>query len=223
MKLKHLKEKRYYSNPDLSIRAITGDSNTDRYIEGYAALFNVESRLIAEYRDGKLIEFIEVIESGAFDEVLADPELNCIHTIDHDRSKMVARTTSGTLKLMVDDRGLKYRFAVPNTTLGNDLFEMISRGDYYESSFVFYIDSKADGNEVWEKGEDNILRRTIKKVSGIYDTSTVVDGAYANTNVTVSRNLSDLIEPVEPVKTEVSNTVNDLNQIELDILINENE
>ncbi|SKC53549.1 HK97 family phage prohead protease [Ohtaekwangia koreensis] len=219
MKLKAIKEKRYIVSKDKNIRA---EQNEDgkRYIEGYAATFNNESKLLYEYHNGRMIEFTEIILPGAFDDVLASPNLNVIHTIDHDRSKMLARTTSGTLQLSVDDTGLKYRFEVPNTTLGNDLYEMVSRGDYYESSFVFTVD---DEGEIWEKKGDQILR-TISKVSGLYDTSTVVDGAYANTPVTIARNLSDLIDS-EELKSEVKEETRDAEKEKIDneIFFLENE
>lgn len=222
MKLKALKEKRNITVNDksLNIRAQQSEDGK-RYIEGYAATFNNESKLLYEYHNGRMIEFTETIQPGSFDEVLRSDNLNVIHTIDHDRSKMLARTTSGTLQLSVDDIGLKYRFQVPNTSLGNDLYEMVSRGDYFESSFVFTID---DEGERWEKKGDQILR-TISKVSRLYDTSTVVDGAYANTPVTIARNLSDLIDSEPKTESEVKEENRDAEKekIENEIFLLENE
>lgn len=231
MILTALKEKRYTTNANYHVRAITGDTNNEgkaeRFIEGYAALYNHESKLLAEWRDNGMVEFYETLLSGCFDEVLSSPNLNVIHTIDHDRGKMVARTKSGTLVLTTDENGLKYRFSVPNTTLGNDLFEMVQRGDLFESSFIFTINE--DGEE-WVKGEDGVLRRSIKTIKNLYDTSTVIDGAYSNTVVSVARNLSDLIEPpklevetttvIEEVKP---NVVNDMDLLNLNIILLENE
>jgi len=217
MILKSIKEKRTISLRDqkINVRAITGDTG-QRYIEGYAATFNNESKLLVEYHNGRMIEFTEIIQPGAFDTVLADPNLNVIHTIDHDRSKMLARTTSGTLQLSVDDYGLKYRFEVPNTTIGNDLYEMVSRGDYYESSFVFTLD---ETGEVWTKRPDGTILRTIVAITGLHDTSNVVDGAYAKT-VSIARNLSDLIES-EELKEE--NREAEKEKINNEIFLLENE
>lgn len=193
MKLKALKEKRYLTtgSGDLNHRAtVTETESNERFIEGYASLFNHESKILAEKRNGELEVFNEIIEPGAFDEVLADPSLNCIHTVDHERGKMLARTISKTLQLSVDEVGLKYRFSVPNTTLGNDLYEMVKRGDLYESSFVFTV---APDCERWDETTFP-KKRYISKVSGLYDTSTVTDGAYSNTAVKVARFLNEEAE-----------------------------
>mgnify|MGYP001259564104 CR=1 FL=1 len=221
MKLKEIKEKRFFIS-DKNIRSVEVSGSRERYIEGYAALFNHESRLLYEFKDNKLIEFVEVLDVGCFDKVLADPNLNCIHTINHDRNQMVARTLSGTLKLSVDEHGLIYRVSIPNTTTGNDLYEMVKRGDLFESSFIFTV---SDDGEQWIK-EGNINKRLITSISGLYDTSTVTDGAYSNTIVTISRNLSNIIN-VESEKNDVeveddkSNT--DIDSLNLDILIAEHE
>jgi HK97 family phage prohead protease len=214
MKLKSLKEKRNLlidDDKNLQTRALK-DENGDRYIEGYAARFNHDSKLLVEYHQGKFQEFTERILPGAFDEALQSERLNVIHTIDHDRSKMVARTRSGTLQLSTDQVGLKYRFKVPNSTLGNDLFEMVSRGDYFESSFVFTLDEQG---EKWEK-RDGKLYRTISTVTGLYDTSTVVDGAYSSTPVAIARNLQEFEE------SEQNNRDDEKMKLENEIFILEN-
>lgn len=146
-----------------------------RFIEGYAIVFNQKSKLIREWGE----VFYEVIEPEAVDAVLADSGLNCIATVDHSRAKMLARTVSGTLVLTKDQRGLKYSIEVPNTTLGNDIAEMISRGDYYESSFIFTI---ADKGYRYDRGEE-IPVRYISNFDSLRDVSIVIDGAYANTAV----------------------------------------
>ncbi|MFN8336297.1 MAG: HK97 family phage prohead protease [Cyclobacteriaceae bacterium] len=107
MRLKALKERRYTTIPDKGINVRSEQTEAgERYIEGYAALFIEDSKLIAEYCNNKPIAFIERILPGAFDEALESKSLNVIHTIDHDRTKMVARTASGTLQLSVDEKGL---------------------------------------------------------------------------------------------------------------------
>lgn len=218
MILKSIKEKRYINSANARAKAIEKENESDeRFIEGYAALFNQRSKLLAEYRDNELVEFYETIESGAFDDVLADPELNVIMTVDHDRSKMVARTLSGTLQLSVDEVGLKYRFSVPNTTLGNDLYELVKRGDLFESSFVFTIDPD---DEELSTGVQPI-ERTIKRFSGLYDTSIVTDGAYANTSITVSRSITDVIEKQKEVEVKV--VENDAELMDIDIYLIEND
>lgn len=146
-----------------------------RYIEFYPIVFNQKSKLIREWGE----VFYEVIEPTAPDNVLRDPGLNVIATIDHKREKMLGRNKSGTLELVKDDKGVKAIVEVPNTTLGNDTAELVSRGDYYESSFIFSI---AEKGMRYDRSED-IPTRYISDFSALRDVAIVIDGAYANTNV----------------------------------------
>ncbi|MFO7864509.1 MAG: HK97 family phage prohead protease [Salinivirgaceae bacterium] len=149
------------------------DENGNRYIEGYAIVFNQRSKLIRDW-DG---EYYEIIDTGAVDKVLQDPEINVIATVDHWRDKMLGRTKSGTLELIKDEKGLMYRILVPDTQLGRDIATMIERGDYYESSFIFTIDRME-----YDKTQDPNVR-TIYEIEKLFDVSIVIDGAYANTAV----------------------------------------
>lgn len=158
-------------------------------IEGYALLYDHESRLISTFWDG---QFYETIKRGAFDKVLASSDLNVKYKYNH--GVMIARTKSGTLKLESDERGLKYTIPeIPDTTDANNLYEQIKRGNVFESSFAFMV---ADSGQNWSKREDGADLRTIVEASYLDDVSSVDDGAYANTEVAV-RSLkanSDLLE-----------------------------
>lgn len=166
-------------------RAIEVDGK--KSIEGYALLYGHESRQI--YERGKL--FVEVIERGALDEILK-PELDVIYTPNHDFSKVIARTKSGTLKLVSDDRGLKYIVEdIPNISYANDIFESIKRGDTFESSFTFAL---TDDGQNWSTKEDGETLRTISKISYLKEVSSVTDGAYSNTEVAV-RSLNEFLKP----------------------------
>lgn len=145
------------------------DEETEgRTIEGYAALFGEETDM-GWYR--------EIIEPGAFDQA----DLSDVRALfNHDANLILARTASGTLTLSVDERGLKYSFTVPNTTLGNDLLEMVRRGDISQSSFAFIIDEQS-----WEiKSDEETELRRITKIQVVYDVAPVTYPAYETTTVT---------------------------------------
>src|SRR5579859_6901029 len=181
MKLKSLKEFRVYQLPKEKITRATASGSTDQSIIGYAAIFNQPSKLIAEVDDGQIITFYEIIDPNAFDEVLADPNLDVTYNIDHDNSKLIGRTNSN-LKLSVDSYGLRFECnPIPDTTVARDLYTNIQLGLYFENSFCFTV---AEQDEVWEE-RDGDMYRTINKVSGLYDTATVVNGAYANTTLSL--------------------------------------
>lgn len=157
----------------INFRALEEDGS--RLFVGYASLFNVRSKLIIE--NGR--SFYEVIRAGAFDEILAtNPDVRLNY--NHQRTALLARTKSKTLNLSVDETGLLFRGSVPNTTLGNDLYEMVGRQDIFECSFAFGV---RKGDDEWSVDTEGNEIRTINKISFLYDVSLVVDGAYANTTV----------------------------------------
>ena len=180
---------RNLSPEQVSFRAF--EANGERYLEGYASVFNQRSKIIFE--NNRL--FYEVINRNAFDDVLQSSDLNVILTFNHDRGRVMARTKSGTLELSTDDYGLKFKAKVPNTTLGNDVYELVSRGDLFENSFAFAV---KNGDDEWTKDERGDNMRIVKKIARLYDVSVVVDGAYANTDIFARDEKSEKrIEPAE--------------------------
>lgn len=172
-----MREQRRQNNSELSI---SSKDDKDRYLVGMAALFNHKSRLIAE--GGEV--FFEVIEEGAFDEALQDSELNVIATYNHDKTKMLGRSVSGTLALEITPEGLRYKVKLPNSLLGDEVAELVDRGDLYESSFAFFVDAK---NIRWSKPDSNGIRtRFISKIRNLTDVSVVYEGAYSDTKVDIS-------------------------------------
>lgn len=181
--MKPNKEKRLLQVPELQIRAMEEEGK--RYFTGYAAVFNSKSRLLAER--GKV--FYEILENTAFDDVLERGDMDVVLTFNHKRDMIMGRTKSGTLTLGKDEKGLYFRSEVPNTTLGNDTWEMVQRGDYPDCSFVFTV-----GKNRWEKDPDGTPLHIVERVSGLYDVAIVVDGAYESTVVGAeySRAIDDL-------------------------------
>lgn len=147
-----------------------------RTISGYAVVFGVESRVLWDW-DG---EFVEVIERGAIDEALINSS-DVKALFNHDRDHLLARSTNGegTLKLTLDDHGLRFEFEAPETTAGNDVLELVRRGDLKGCSFAFT--AEAENIEYSKNGEERLRR--VKKLSGLYDVSVVVDPAYTQTSV----------------------------------------
>ena len=158
------KERRNLASP---VKLTETESRT---VEGYALLFNTPS-------DGLPIE--EIIDTGALDGVIA--RSNVFALLDHDKQRgILARSKNGvgTLELIVDEKGLLYRFEAPNTTLGDEVLEYLRRGDITESSFCFTVES-----DTWEKKSDGTWKRTIHQFDELYDVSPVYDAAYSATSV----------------------------------------
>jgi len=134
-----------------------------RTVEGYASVFNSMSEDLGGFR--------EIILPGAFSNVL-DNDVRALY--NHDSNYLLARTTSGTLELKEDDKGLYYRFEMPNTSYGNDMLELFSRGDLSQSSFGFTVEKDS-----WRMEEGQHVRY-IERVGSLFDVSPVVFPAYAS-------------------------------------------
>lgn len=145
-------------------RAYDGEikaAEESRTVEGYASVFNSMSEDLG---------FREVILPGAFSDVL-DNDVRALY--NHDSNYLLARTTSGTLELKEDDKGLYYRFEMPNTSYGNDMLELFRRGDLTQSSFGFTVEK-----DNWRM-EDGQQVRYIERVGSLFDVSPVVFPAYS--------------------------------------------
>ena len=168
-------EKRVASADVAQMRAFK-DEDGKRFIEGYGAVFNQESRLIFDWEG----EYKEILEPTAFDRVLTSPELDVLLTFNHSKDVVLARYTPArdqmTLTLKVDERGLYYSGEVnPDSATANEIWTSIERGDLNESSFVFRVE---DNGQRWDFNGD-VAKRYISEVSGLYDVSVVWKGAYA--------------------------------------------
>lgn len=154
---------------NLEIRQLQQVANKDRIVEGYALKFGTPSE--------NLGGFIETIDKRALDGVdLSD--VRCF--VDHDPTKILGRTKSETLTLEVDDVGLKFRCLLPNTTLGNDTLELVTRGDVSQCSFGFTV-----ADDFWTRG-GQVEHRTIKQIGRMFEISLVSIPAYNDTDVTVA-------------------------------------
>jgi len=138
-----------------------------RTIEGYAAIFDSETNLGW---------FTEEIARGAFQ---GADMTDVVALFNHDPNFPLARTSSGTLSLEVDEKGLRYSFEAPDTTFGEDLLKMIRRGDISQSSFAFTIKEQQ-----WIDRADAPMKRIIREIDTLYDVSPVTYPAYKETSVT---------------------------------------
>jgi HK97 family phage prohead protease len=146
-----------------------GTEVTTPKVVGYPVVFDSLSTDLGGFR--------EKIERGAFAESLKNKDE--VHALfNHDDDKVLGRLGSGTLRLWEDDHGLRMELDPPNTTVGNDVVELLRRGDLVSMSFGFYdvTDSWAmlDGTDV----------RTIKSAR-LFDVSIVTNPAYKESSVGV--------------------------------------
>ena len=147
---------------------------------------NFELRAKPESRTifGTATVFNSAYDMGWYEEqmdtdALANADMkDVVALFNHDQNMVLARTSSGTLKLNVTGNAMEYEFEAPNTTLGNDLLEMVRRGDVYQSSFAFTVDK-----EKWEENTGNKPKRIIRSIKKVYDVSPVTYPANPDTMV----------------------------------------
>jgi hypothetical protein len=159
----------------------------DMILEGYAAVYNSET---------DLGHFREVIQPGAFDDVLND-DVRAL--INHDPNLILGRTTNGTLELSVDERGLKYRVKLGGQQYAKDFYESVKRGDISQSSFAFTIDKQS-----WN--EERTVR-SVDKVRQLLDVSPVTYGAYAAATVQARDQQPELNDATNTEVADLDTTV----------------
>lgn len=161
------------------------EENGRTVIQGYAALIRSESQ--------DLGGFIETIAPGAFDEVMrSNPDV--FGRYNHDR--LLARTSSGTMKLELDERGLKYTIYPKHSD--SDVVESIERGDIRGSSFAFRSDPST---EQWKRDKAGRMIREIRSITHLADAGPVDNPAYPETEAFVSKRALEMAmaeEVIEP-------------------------
>ncbi|MED1299822.1 peptidase U35 [[Bacillus thuringiensis] serovar konkukian] len=163
------KETRTFDITKLSTRDATEEQPSK--ITGYAAVFNSKTTIGGW--------FDEVIEPGAFARSLSENgDIRAL--FNHNWDNVLGRTKSGTLRLEEDEKGLKFEIELPNTSVGRDLAESMSRGDINQCSFGFWITE-----ENWDYSVEPALR-TIKEVE-LYEISVVSIPAYDDTEASLVR------------------------------------
>ena len=131
-------------------RAADGKST----VAGYAAVFG-EVADIGGY-------FHEVIARGAFTNTIKIADVRAY--FDHNRGRVLGRSSSGTLRLSEDNKGLAVEIDLPDTTDGRDVRELISRGDVTGMSFGFRV-LRQEWDEISDPPKRTILEVELDEVS----------------------------------------------------------
>jgi uncharacterized protein len=172
-----------------TLRAASGSAFE---LAGLAAAYNKLSGNIGGFR--------ERIAPGAFTRTLAsNPDVLCC--LNHDVSKLLARTTSGTLTLSDSPEGLRFVAKLdPNQQSHKDLYSSVKRGDLSECSFAF---STPDGGDTWDDAKDEnghlFVRRTLTNVN-LHDVSVVTNPAYPGSTSVGARSSAVIV----PARHQVS-------------------
>jgi len=163
-------------------RSEEGSGASQEWIVGYAAKFGVLSL--------DLGDFVERLDPGAFGLVSErrgrKTPLQTRALWNHDPNFPLARYPE-TLKLTVDEVGLRYEFPVPDTSYGKDIAANIRAGIVRGSSFAFQVGT---GGDEWSIEEGRSVR-TIKRVDSLIDVSPTTFPAYPDSDVAVAQRSYD--------------------------------
>ncbi len=114
-------------------------------LAGVAAVFNTATRIG---------DFNETILPGAFRDSLAGGA-DILLLVDHDQSKVLARTANGSLSLRETAEGLTFEAQLPGTTLARDIRALAEAGTLGGMSFGFRV---RKGGESWPSRDSRELR-----------------------------------------------------------------
>ncbi len=164
---KHLKESRY-----LEVRAL--DNEDKMILEGYAVMFDSPATHCG---------YTEIVDKKAFNNCnMQDVSLKYNH---EDNFLILARTRNESLKLIVDDIGLKFRAELIDTSSNKDVYKMVLARLIDKCSFAFTVDK-----EEYDYETDT---RRILSIDKLFDVSVVDVPFYESTNV-VARSKEEFIE-----------------------------
>lgn len=144
--------------------------NGQRTLSGYAVKWEMKSHAMGFFK-----RFKEQFTKGSFTESLTNDDQLALWS--HDTTKVLGRTKNGTLRLFEDDIGLRFELDLPNSTLGNDAYETIKRGDVDGVSFGFRMIKQE-----WDENDTENVIRTISKAK-LVEVSPVAFPAYPDSQI----------------------------------------
>jgi HK97 family phage prohead protease len=137
-----------------------------RKLVGRAAPFNTPTQIG---------DFTETIAPGAFAESIAENR-DILMCADHDMSRVLGRTKSGSLRLKETADGLQFELDVPDTQLGRDMLTMAARRDLGGCSIGFHV---PPGGDEWRG-----THRTLKRIALVEVSLVSSHPSYPTTSVT---------------------------------------
>lgn len=159
-------EKRNLTTNSVEIRE---DDEGKRTLTGYAVKWDMKSVTMGWRR------FREQFKRGAFTESMANEDQLALWS--HDTSKVLGRTKNGTLRLFEDEIGLRFELDLLDTTLGDDAYKTIKRGDVDGVSFGFQM-----LKQEWDEADPDNVIRTVTKAK-LLEISPVAFPAYPDSQV----------------------------------------
>lgn len=206
------KVERRFNIPDIKALETRTDGVEDdgiREVKGHAAVFG-QTTSIGDWFD-------ETIERGAFEGCdLTDVPLLTNHDFDKVPLARSRRNNgSSTMTLSIDDQGLLIdaKLDTRNNPEAAALYSAISRGDVDGMSFCFVV-----AEDTWDWSDEDHPKRTINKISKVYEVSAVTFPAYEDTDISARSDkeaLDNARQLLESKREEERKAVETANEIEM--------
>lgn len=172
-----------FDKPNYEVRTVntnfeTRDDENNPTISGYFVVFNQEGDFDTMMS--------ESIDRHALDNTI-NGDIRALN--NHDTSKVLGRTTNGTLQLRIDDYGVWGEIAInPKDSEAMNLYQRVKRGDVSQCSFGFDIlrqepITREDGGTHWN----------VKEVK-LYEVSPVTFPFYETTSISARNRQLDEIK-----------------------------
>lgn len=171
-------ERRFTSVP-VEIRA-----EKKRTIGGYSAKFDRMSQ--------NLGGFVERVAPTFFNKSRGDGWPGVVARYNHDDNMLLGTSGAGTLRLDVDEVGLRYEVDLPNSR--EDVLELVQRGDVRQSSFAFVV-----FEDDWATTDQGFPLRTLM-AGQLMDVAPVNTPAYEDTSVGLRSLAKRFDAPLEEVR-----------------------
>jgi HK97 family phage prohead protease len=161
----------------IELRKKSESADAPKMICGYAARYFDPADLNTQYQ--LWTDTFERLMPGCFASAIARADdVRCL--FNHDPNQILGRSTSGTCRLTVDDKGLSFEVDLPNSPAGQTVAEAITRGDITGCSFSFdvitaeWTEDASKNSEIWYRNITDVR---------LYDVGPVTFPAYAATDI----------------------------------------
>lgn len=163
------------------------EGEESRTLVGYALKFGTRSVNLTPWSSWR--EVYEILEPGCISMEMLNRQ-DVVFTAFHNREKVLGRCTNGkgTLRMSIDSVGLHIECEMPHTELGNEMLELVKRGDLCGMSFAYTTDEDDSENAVsyereGDKDGKEVWLRHVKRIDSVYDVTVAASPAYEDTEI----------------------------------------
>lgn len=191
-----MEERRYIDLvDDIDIEERAGGEGS--VLKGLGLVLNALSKPMSMRLDsGEVVKFQEIIDARALE--MADFS-DVICCVDHTPLQLLGRTSSGTLRLQTDQRGVTYFCDLPPLEITKNLAVYVGRKDIKGNSYQF-----VKGDDRWEQRTDGSIIRYVTQITRVLDIGPVIRPAYTQTNVEI-RSYKEWVNGAGDVAPKIQN------------------